>query len=410
MDFISHLRRAWSIWTRETPSVFLAALLLTFSSTYWGGTSCGTSFLDNPRSRSETTRSKPVPLWRSDLRQTGLKRASSWNDSIRNFSYPWRSYDEIGFSGDRFLIAAYLTPEGAAAFAPRRIHAIVYDSVTGRPLGSGQWVGLAKEAGLFILQNGKFAVVANHRITLNSLESVSPMQFELKETRKPIEERWEVQVTPSRRSVVVVHRLGDRISVVWLDPDSLLPIKVVDITETFPSEFPDPKFDVSDESVAITLTNPKSGACKILLGESIGSMRTVFQSARSCSQGAQFISNQHLLVSNNQELYVIRSDGQVIFQRLLVREGPALYGRASQSGERFAIPICSSEGGSSIFDTFPRYVLKQIAIFEISPNGSTTQVSIDGLDLKKVSTFALSGDGHRLALVRDGWVEVYSIR
>ena len=83
--------------------------------------------------------------------------------------------------------------------------------------------------------------------------------------------------------------------------------------------------------------------------------------------------------------------------------------RASADGRRFAIAVATTKGGSALLDISSHEVLKRIMVFDLPTSRWVYSLDSKSVDLKYVSGFAVSPDGLRLGVMRNGFVEMYEL-
>lgn len=363
------------------------------------------------------------PAWRIDLRPYGYEKREPWSDAYLGYITPHADYDSIAFADDDLLIATFLTFEGSSEQAPPRVHAVLLDVAADRVGSTGKWDTLPRSLTLLPVRDGKFVVqvretatsegginfYADPRLVLYS-KNLEPLnELKLPDTREDKWEDWRIDITHTRKSLVVSHHLGRELEIQWLDPQTFEPIRVWKAREGMFGLGSGRYFHVADRQIVVTQQPLGSETCKILLQTSEGTWREVLSTTSKCSSGAQFIDESLLVLPTLGEILLFSDEGQVLLShRLRSDEIPGAV-RASADSRRFAVPISKWKGGISFLDISPHASLQRIMVFDVPTRKMLFQLDSKRTNFKYLSGFALSPDGQRLAILRDWYVEVYRI-
>lgn len=349
-------------------------------------------------------------LWRADLRKAGYNLNLPWKEAFLNLYLPTPMYDSISFSGDEILLATAVHRMGSDA-GPRRVQAVLLDAHTGKVLANEEWVRRFNEVGVFAAADGKFLLRGRHQFSLYSSSLEELGSFPLPPTRRPVWENWSLSVLPNRKYIVVEHYVGLHLEVQWLDPNTL------QVQRTWRSD--EGLFglasknihglSVSENQVAATRRSDLLDHCEVFLTRGTELWGKIFGAQKKCHAGAQFVNEKTLFLPMEDEVLLLDTDGQVVTREPLRKKEFALYARTSANGRRVAIPINTFKGGSALLDISPRRVLKRVMIYDLAERRWVFTLDGERIDLKNLSGFALSPDGLRLALLRDGAVEVYRL-
>ncbi len=374
-------------------------------------------------------------MWRADLRPFGLKKIQPW---------PWGvdlrgwlpGFENLAFASDGIVIASFATPESKALLSPRRVHVVLLDAAKGTVLGTREWSVRRSEVGLFATHDGKFFVRtddrppgqelrSNQKIVLYSGKLEPLKEFALPPGPNGEFELWHVYVTPTRQSIVVEHGVGrgrevqwlDRargIDVRWLDPDTLEPKATWAWTAPKTPDRLYTDLHISDSWIVATFrVNPnflsgEKGSCDVSVRTIDGPWRLLFRSD-SCPSGAEFVNKDTVLFTGPGNIYLFQVDGRPLLDERLGKNEFAHVVRPSANGRRFAIAVATTKGGSALLDISPHEVLKRIIVYDIPSQRWVFTLDGKHVNLKYVGGFALSPDGFRLAVMRDGVVELYEL-
>jgi len=311
-------------------------------------------------------------------------------------------YTSIGFSGEGVLIASFATPESKARFSPRRVHCAVLDTQTGRILNEREWSVLANRVGVFATGGGDFVVRTNSGLALYSSRLELLAEFPMP-TSTPGSGLWRVSLTPTGRSIVVLHHPAPfKTKIQWLNSRDLVPLRSWE-----PKEQDWYNLAFSDSEVARVLP------WGVQVGPPDGPWETSYGSPAmgQSGLGADFATDHALLVCRASSVSVVRTNGQFLLARAL-RDHEYCQNAAARSsadGRRLMIPTFVTRGGSQLFDIPAHKVLKRILIYDLPDKRLAIELDGGNLSLKDVSAFALSPKGSRLALMRDGTVKLYRL-
>jgi hypothetical protein len=345
-------------------------------------------------------------LWRADLSAAGLKGAQGWNLSYSQFFTIDPQYYALSFSGEGTLVVTSVTPvRQAHGPVPRNVQAIVLDASTGRLLGRNEWQNvIASKVALFPTEKGNLVLRNREGLALYSQKFEELARIRLPEARQKVFEEWKVFVIPSQEFIVIVHVLGSDIQIQWLLPDTLAVRRSWMLAKDIPRARLFPTLSPSREKVVVSWEKPTK--CEVSVQDGSNSWHTVFHDEEQCGAGAQFLNEETIFLPVPGEFRVLNVGGELLWREGLDKGERAFYVRASADGQRFAVPISALKGGSEFLDIGPHEVLKRIEVYDLRTHQCVYR--LEG-DLQNVSGFALAPDGLRLALLRDGIVELYQL-
>jgi hypothetical protein len=402
-----------------------------------GGTSRTTSFLGARGADAARGGVPPGPLWRTDLRPLGLTRDAG----TRGCSTVSAGFENLGFAGDGLLLVGFVTSEGAPRASRVRVHVVLLDTATGAAVGAREWSAVRGRAGVSATHGGRFLVRTDERppdeqlrpdlrITLYSQKFEVLKDLPLPLQRRPAPERWQVLVTASRRSVIVEHQLGRALDIGWLDPDSLRaraswssPVWLTLGSLNFLSVSDDRLLATYNRLEAVGGAPPadvplgegrvpgQPRTCKVAVIDPAGSWTIILRFEGFCFHPAVFVNSRTLVVSPPNRLVVMDTGGRVLVEDAFRGHefADTLCARGSADGRRFAIPVGVTEGGSLDLDISGHTVFKRILVYELDPARCIYTLDAGHAGLKRIAGLALSPDGSVLALLQDGFVELYRL-
>ncbi|HEV2388093.1 MAG TPA: hypothetical protein VGS20_12650 [Candidatus Acidoferrales bacterium] len=333
-------------------------------------------------------------LWTIDLSARGFP-SLPWSTAAQARS----SFENLGFAGSSELVAAYLVPESAAPYSPRRVRCILLDVRTGRVLGEREWSVLMSRVGLLATREGKFAVRTNNALTLYSgrFQAVARLATPVP---SPAFDQWTIGVTPDRNLVVVQHYTREKTDIRWLDSASLAPRRSWSSTSE--------KFEDDWDSLRFSDTLMARVRLAGIEVREIGGPWTLAFGAGPGFAGqlsARFLTADALLVSEGRSLSVVRSDADILLAQPLdegefIAAGAA---RSSADGRRFALPVAAYNA------TGAQLALERIVVYDWSSRRWLCQLDNRRPGFKGVWAFALSPDGSSVALASGGAVRLYRL-
>jgi len=333
-------------------------------------------------------------LWRADLTASGVTINPAWSRSL------------LWFSGNNNLVIAILTPvRRVHSPVPRDVEAVLVDASHGTVLGTHTWPAvIAAKAGLLATDNGNFIVRDKEGLALYSPKFQELNRIRLPDARQKAYEEWKVFVTPSRRFVVTAHIVGPDIEVKWLLSENLIEKRSWTIAAEIPRSRLFPTLSPSDNTVLITWNSPAK--CEVSVQDGPASWRPVFRAENPCTSEAQFLSDRAFFLPLPHEFQVLDLEGKLLMREILKKEETVRDPSMSINGESIAISISTLKGGSEFLDINPHRVLKRISVYDLRPKRCVYTVA---QNLQHLSGFAMSPDGLRLAIMREGTLELHQI-
>ena len=181
---------------------------------------------------------------------------------------------------------------------------------------------------------------------------------------------------------------------------------------------------VSDDHIAVTVRDqgPDAGRinldpntranvdCKILTSADGQTWLTVFHANDAyCEEGTQFIGNDTLYFHHFHTVHFIRTDGAPILQEPLGPHERGLGARPAWDGSRFAIPIISTKGDTTVFDMGPKVTFERIEVYDATQRKAIASLDRKSADFRNLCGFAVSPDGTELAILNDAKVDIFHL-
>jgi len=137
-----------------------------------------------------------------------------------------------------------------------------------------------------------------------------------------------------------------------------------------------------------------------------GVEKTIYEGCGNCQLHAQFVSSTHILADGR----VFATEGTQLYKV----DSPRGVGElaTSQSGVRFAIGVRYHTKSDTLLhgmDTERPYNRRWVRVFETQSGKLLFEMSWDPRRYRHESGIALSPNGRFLALIRDGWLEVFEV-
>jgi hypothetical protein len=347
-------------------------------------------------------------LLKVDLRTYGFGAAKPWKTSLFRIAGLMREYDEVAFGGSEKIIAAITSSPNPDARHLRTLTAVIFDARSGSILGTGNWDAVYYKLGLLPTPSGNIVVRVGDELRLYTSDLRLLQEVALPLSRRPGAEYWKAILTPSGKSLVLVHGVEKSLELQWLDPDSL------NVKQTWNA--PDGMFYQTsngyvplDDGILVTLQDSRLQTCGINFVNFNSTWTASFRSSTLCETSAQALDNNTFYLRVGSELILIKRDGSILFRQSIRKGELADVIRPSADGNRLAIAFEAQRGGSEFFDVNSHEVLKRIQVCDVPSRRMIFTLEGKRIDLRNVSDFVLSPDGSQLVVLRGGVVESYSV-
>jgi len=258
------------------------------------------------------------------------------------------AYFGISFSGDETLVVGAARPvRRAEGPVPRDLRAFVVDAHTGRILGTRVWPNvLASRLALVATQNGNFAVRDGWELAAYSAQLEELKRIPLPEARQKIFEEWKVFATPEGSLIVTAHVIGPKISIQWLQPETLAVQRSWELAEEIPRAKVFPHLSPSSHGVAVSWNGPTG--CDVSVQDAPTSWHAVLHDKRPCSGGVQYLNDETLFVSLKGEFQLLSMEGKLLRREVLQNGERALHSVSiSAEGGVLPFPFPNSRAGST---------------------------------------------------------------
>jgi hypothetical protein len=374
---------------------------------------------------------KPDLIWRTEL---GGKTAwgSWWLGGSPSFS-------PLAFSGSGFLIVASRTPVGRAPNTPRAVHCILLDAQTGRVLGERDWTVVESRVTVLPTRDGGIIVRKNRELVLYSPRLRALANYPLDSRDNDIRGLgYVVQGVPGLDLVAVERWFDDnrRVEITWLRADTLR----VKLTRLFQQKFGYEvggmfSLEASRHTALQILRNPlptNPAERKVLSAVGVrvnpapyppsglyvrdpeGKPRMIFAGPKPVEMSAMFASDHTILACTPHGFFLLSDSGRVLFSEKLRKHeytyAWAVVAGLAASGNRLAVPVLKTEGlENEMLHLSTHVVLKRVMIYDLPSMRLADALDGKHPNLRHVSAIALSPHGHRLAILREGAVELYRL-
>lgn len=363
--------------------------------------------------RSVTVRAAQDPLWVVNLRSLGYTGYEPKN-------YEWGigpAKKPLSFRNEDELDVSFVTPHAITELQHRNQKQLELPFLLNIiSLGASDCKALAKFAlpianprsRVVPTAGGNFVVMTPEQIFLYSPKFERLAELTLHDL-SPTARFWHVGASPSGRSIFVIYD-PDGLAFYhfeWIDPHTFRRTPLW--TERLGS------VAISDDHIAITndewLSDKHTFRDRLFIRALDGSSRLLCDSRLNCGVPAILNSDSLVLLLGHDELKVIRTDGQQLFDEKLPYETQWIGGpfAPSANGQRFAVPIYRPKGGWPSLDISPKMMLDKIVVYDIGLRGPV--YSLDEKKSKITSSslagIALSPNGSELAVLADGILKVY---
>lgn len=360
--------------------------------------------------------SASVPVWQVDLRAFGYT-----GYKVRSFEWAGpKQVSPIFFSDPNVLVASFVT-RGTISRLQRRnqahieqpfiLNIISLDASSGKPQSRLSWPQADPRSRVVPMDNGDFIVVTPERMALYSPNSECLAELRL-HTLDPSGSYWDIHLSPSRKSILIEYSASDPLPhhFAWIDTESLRQTTSWRGT----SDLAATSETISDDHIAVykeSFPHPMRTQVKVL-GLN-GSSRVLCDMEFGCGIPAILNSDTLVLLLGHDEVKVIKTDGQQLFDDKFPYDTQSVLPPLipSANGQRFAVPIYRPKGGWPALDISPRMMLDKIVVYDIGlcqavytldeKKSKMTYSTLDGI--------ALSSDGSELAVLADGVLKAYRI-
>ena len=235
---------------------------------------------------------------------------------------------------------------------------------------------------------------------------------------------WIPHVSPSGKRVLFSSEEMISSTWIWVDTDTLT---ILGSWQDNPSGY----VAISDQLLAtstcwtgrecnsMVVTQNEGSAC-VDLGPKCDSqikIRTLSQDWETIAHGEpwslpKFLNDDTLfLFLRDGRVKLITTGGKLLFEQSQSAQGGCWDQAAipSPDGRRFVVPGCQLKGRNTTFDISGQSVLKQITLYDLQPVIRAEVFDIRGAKISDEMTFALSPDGSELAILSEGFVQVFQL-
>jgi len=376
-----------------------------------------------------TSRVIDAPLWKLDVRSLGY---TPWN--VRESGETPVTLSQVSFISDAELaitFVSHIVPEALPRrsepeSANLRLNALFIDSKSGRVRGRNEWPTTSERSRITPAGRGGFLVVTPDKLILTSSGIQPDKELGLPIGREALQGWWDAVPSPKGKYLMIWYDAGPQGSIrKWelVDVDNLLIARA--FTEPHLGMSPRAPFD--DGTV---LATDWEGTVVARLGDVIGAPpdgpwrpdKAPWGACRP-DRGVTLIDDQTILGTGDimfpQHRWchtLAQTNGELIFRQEFpekeqIELDAGLGGVAvSAGGERFAVAVYKTRGGSILLDIGSGRSIDRIMLYDLTVRRWTYTLDAKKHGLKSLSGVALSPDGSLLALIdQQGTLQLYGV-
>jgi len=286
---------------------------------------------------------------------------------------------------------------------PLRLRAVFLDAITGKVTGTHDWPTDSRYASIVAARDGGFVTQRGTHLSSYSKDLVELGTLDLPPTK---EIGWSPHSSLSGKNIVFIDtNLLTRAGVrwIWVETDNL---KVVRSWEEPQSGW----VDISDKWIAMTACVWFYDCKPFVEIRSLGTdWKSIVRPLPPQKPHPAFVTDD-LLFLFGQPIKLIRTDGEVESVEDLSFEGCwwSLVVRSAGQG-RAIMPSCKLEGKIAALDIGGTDVLKKFLVFDAPFHALSYTLDIKGPTIRDITQLAISPDGLTLALLNDGFVEIFRL-
>lgn len=365
------------------------------------------SLVATPTSGDKIKRSVPISAtaWTVDLRKYGDTDPREFGQLARLWTF--RTSELFLSTGE--LMATFETHDTVAGLQkrddphrqfPYNLHAVVFDSASGRMLRQASWGSERWFTGLIPRDDGSFAVFLGDRLDVYGADLTPRSEVKLPSI-PDADNILHFSASPSGRTMLIQYTNAQH-SCVWIRND--LPPQTEENCEAPPGS------EVSDQELVMR-TDPEISSSELAAGTEGGydpdaevRIKTFQGTWRILCRGQNFHCGIPYFISNDLimlkalDLVVVRSDQKTVFWVPRVSScGTGVFFYASKA-HLLAAPSCDHNRMTSadVYD-----LLTRKRVFQVKNEGHDSFYRLGGL--------AVSDDGRYLALLGEGILRAYAL-
>lgn len=364
---------------------------------------------------------------------------------------PLENYGRIGIDPISFLcnetvVITFIARVAPVAPAPRdkpddslpyRLHALFFDSKSGKQLNTHAWPTSSPRSRLLPATGRKFVVLTPDRLLLYSPELSLLDQLDVPWGHEAIKDQWDVARSPGEKNILISYepesderRLAElppaarnkepvEVRFEWIDLENL---QVVNRWSTKECVRCFRTVGISDDGMVQRWSNVPGGTpfnSKIVeIGKPPdGPWRDLCPYYQPYCRPGKFVNNGSILATerNNglETIWLVSTAGELLFHETF-RENETLFAshhagwEVSADGNRFAVAVMKIKGASIFFDIGGHAYLDRIMVFDTAGRQWIYKLDAKKQKLRDISGMALSPDGSLLALIsQNGILQIY---
>ena len=348
---------------------------------------------------------------------------------------------QFSFSEDDRIVVTFVSHILPAVLSRRdqpdssgiHLHGLFVNAKTGQLQKTQEWPTPSLRSGVIPVTGGNFLVVRPDKLILFSPDLKLLKELEIPVAREAFKDDWQLYRSPGGKFLLIDYAVA---SSETLSPsscfemrDELIDAESLQVSRSW-SEFgpaywmphPDPCptsvenphvnhwSGISDDGSLLTIDNTGAPA----VGHLDGVFHVLCSHNNPNCRGGSFVNNQTVLVWPSPRLHhpitLISISGEILPIKELDENEMLRSVAKSTGGERFAISVERSKGGSELLDIGPTWFADRIMVYDIPSRKWIYTLDPKKQGITKISELALSPDGTLLALIdQNGILQVYDI-
>jgi hypothetical protein len=392
---------------------------------------CG-SFLDTSAA-STLAPTLQTPLWKLDVRALGyvtygVHDPISSQGPLGQFSFA--EQDRIIVTFVSHSLSDTLSRRDQPNLPGFRLHALFISAKTGQLLSTQEWPTPSLRSGIIPATRGNFLVVTPDKLILYSPDLRFLKELDIPVAREAPKDDWQLLRSPGGKFLLIDYEVASSEKLLCFEVrDELVDSENLQLVQAWsqfgrveweprsgpclaPTDHPKVQFwnDVSDDGALLTTTDVGTPA----IGHIDGHFHVLCShNDANCRKGF-LVNNQTVIVwpsfHQNRPISLISMSGETLPIQDLSSKEILRSLATSDGGERFAISVERSKGGSELFGIAPEWHEDRIMVYDIPTHKWIYTLDPKKLGVTKISELALSPDGTLLALIdQNGILQVYRI-
>jgi hypothetical protein len=344
--------------------------------------------------------------------------------------FSFTQQDQIVVSYVSHILSDRLSRRDEPNLSGFRLHALFISARTGQIQSTLEWPTPSLRSGIIPAAQGNFLVVTPEKFMLYSSGLQLLKELEIPVAREAFKDDWELLRSPSGKFLLIDYEVASSDKLPCFEVrDRLIDAENLQIIQAWsqfgrvdwkprpgpclaPTDHPEVRFwsDVSDDGALLTTDGTGAPA--------IGHVDSPFHvlcshSDPNCGKGF-LVNNQTVLVwplfNQNRHITLISMSGEMLpIQDLGNKETLRSMAR-SDGGQRFALSVERSKGGSELLGIATEWYEDRIMVYDLPSHKMIYTLDAKKQAITKISELALSPDGTLLALIdQNGILQVFNV-